>query len=112
MIQKDGDARFTNWDRAEDDHAPKVMNRLGFRRPVKNSMGEFAGWDYYFLHEPFRKDVCNGFDWKAVLKVLRDHGHLDIGKGRGFDNKQRLPGLGLMNCYVVRHSILEEESDD
>jgi putative DNA primase/helicase len=112
VIQKDGDARFTNWDRANDDHAPKVMNRLGFRKPVKDSMGEFAGWDYYFLQEPFRTEVCNGFDSKAVLKVLREHDHLEVAKGRGFDIKQRLPGLGLTNCYCVKSSILESDADD
>jgi putative DNA primase/helicase len=112
VIQKDGDARFTNWDRGHDDHAPKVMNRLGFRKPVKDPAGEFAGWDYYFLMEPFRQDVCSGFDSKAVLTILRERGHLEIAKGRAFDIKQRLPGLGLTTCYCVKSSILESDDDD
>jgi putative DNA primase/helicase len=113
-IESDGEARFTPWDRLGDDHAPKTMHRLGVRRPVKDSTDptEIAGWEFYFFIESFRGEVCEGFDWKAVLRVLRERGYLVPDKGRPFDCKPRLPGIGPTACYRVLSSILDADGDD
>ena len=34
-----GEARFTHWNRADDDHAPKTMNRAGWRKPIETTTG-------------------------------------------------------------------------
>ena len=112
FIEAHGEARFTHWDRANDDHAPKTMNRAGMRKPVKDSQGEVIGWEYFFFIETFRVEVCDGFDWKAVLRVLRERGDLVPDKSRPFDCKPRLPGLGLTACYCVKSSILDTDSEE
>jgi putative DNA primase/helicase len=73
---------------------------------------EIAGWDYYFFVESFRSEVCQGFDYLAVLRVLRQAGYLAPDKGRPFDCKARLPGLGATVCYRVHSSICAVGGDD
>jgi uncharacterized protein (DUF927 family) len=91
-----GDARFTEWDRATDDHAPKTVNRAGFRR----THGESGETEYYVLREVFRSEVCKGFDYKTVCRLLADQGALEMG-GRSFTRKERLPGMGNTSCYRI-----------
>lgn len=111
FIEAHGEARFTSWSRATDDHAPKTMHRAGVRRATCDAGGEIIGWEYYFLQEIFRNEVCEGFDWKAVVKLLKDRQHLVIDKGRGYDCKPRLPGMGHAYCYCVKSSILDSDDD-
>ena len=104
-----GEGRFTHWERAErdDDHAPKTLHRAGFRKPIKGTAGEVIGWEFYVLIETFRSEVCEGFDYKAVLRVLREREYLEPDKGRPFDCRPRLPGLGPTTCYRIKSSILD-----
>ena len=112
VIEADGEARFTHWGRATDDHAPKTMRRLGVRKPVTDGLpSEVIGWHYYFFVEQFRNEVCAGFDYKAVLKLLRERGALLPDKGRPFDCKPRLPGMGPTVCYCINSSMLETDSE-
>ncbi len=108
-----GEGRFTHWDRAErdDDHAPKTLHRAGFRRATKDEIGNVAAWEFYTLPETFRAEVCEGFDATAVLRVLRERGDLVPDKGRPFDCRARLPGLGLTACYRIKSSILDAGTD-
>ncbi|MEO6823249.1 MAG: DUF927 domain-containing protein [Nitrosospira sp.] len=91
-----GDARFTEWDRATDDHAPKTVNRAGFRRKDDVS-GET---EYFVLPEVFRSEVCKGFDYKAICRLLADTGALRT-EGKSFTRKERLPGMGNTSCYRI-----------
>jgi putative DNA primase/helicase len=91
-----GDARFTDWDRATDDHAPKTVNRAGFRR-ADDISGEM---EYYVLREVFRGEVCKGFDYKTVCRLLADGGSLET-EGRSYTRKERLPGMGNTSCYRI-----------
>ena len=63
--------------------------------------GEAVSVEYFLLPEVFRAEVCQGFDYQAVARVLLEHGALLPSSGRAFDCKQRLPGLGLSNCYRI-----------
>ncbi|MBL8376998.1 MAG: DUF927 domain-containing protein [Burkholderiales bacterium] len=114
FIEAHGEARFTHWDRGTDDHAPKTMHRVGIRKPVKGASDptEIAGWEFYFFIESFRGEVCESFDYRAVLRILRDRGHLVPDKGRPFDCKPRLPGMGPTACYRVLSSILDADGDE
>ncbi len=60
----------------------------------------------YFIHaEVFKVEVCRGFDFGAVARVLVEHGCLLAeAKGR-YDCKPRLPGLGLSRCYRISPAI-------
>lgn len=113
-IEAHGEARFTPWDRMGDDHAPKTMHRLGVRRAVKDGADptEVTRWEFYFFTESFRGEVCAGFDYRSVLRVLREREHLVPDKGRPFDCKPRLPGMGPTVCYRVSSSILDAAGDE
>ena len=65
---------------------------------------------YYVLPEVFRKEICAGFDARAVAALLAKHGYLDTDpKDSRLAKKVRLPLIGATRCYVVKPSIFELE---
>ena len=66
-----GEARFTDWSRADDDHAPKTMNRAGWRKPIKTTTGleVWTGVEWYCLPDVFRTEACKGFSERAGLRL-------------------------------------------
>ena len=76
---------------------------FGDRMPA--ALGEGVSFEYFILPEVFRAEVCQGFDYQAVARVLLEHGALLPGTGRAFDCKQRLPGLGVSNCYRITPAL-------
>jgi putative DNA primase/helicase len=104
FFEAHGDARFTEWNRADDDHAPKTLYRAGFRKMV-NGTDDPPAWEFYVFIETFRSELCEGFEPRAVLRVLRDGEYLRPDNGRPFDCRTRLPGLGLTTCYRIKSSI-------
>ena len=130
FLEVSGEGRFTWWHRGADDHSAKTLQRAGFRRmlndsgePIKtnnqhgaefgdkmpSAMGEGVSVEYFILSDTFRSEVCQGFDSQAVCHVLLEHGCLIPDKGRSFDTKQRLPGLGLSWCFRISPTIFELE---
>ena len=136
FLEAHGAGRFAWWHRTADDHAPNTLQRAGFRRyvgedgePVKAVDGkaapgtpkkdaelydeltvqERAGWrtEYFILPEVFRSEVCQGFDYQAVCRVLLEHGVLIPGTGRAYDCRQRIPGHGLAYCYRIAPALFE-----
>ncbi len=134
FLETHGEGRFTWWHRASDDHNAKTLQRAGFRRMVDQdgkplkivkasavSGGsnddkslyqaltsvddEDVSVEYFLLPEVFRAEVCLNLDYQAVLRVLLEHGALLPGTGRAFDCKQRLPGLGVSNCYRITPAL-------
>ena len=126
FLEMHGEGRFAMWHRGSDDHAPKTLNRVGVRRmlnadgePIKTNsqhgavygdrmpaaMGEEVSFEYFVLAETFRDEVCQGFDYRAVCRVLLDHGCLTPDKGRSFDCRPRLPGVGPATCYRITPEI-------
>lgn len=126
FLEAHGEGRFTWWHRAGDDHAAKTLNRAGFRRlvsedgkPIKNdaehqreygermasTMAESVSTEYFIHAEVFKAEVCRGFDAGAVARVLLDRECLIPDKGRPFDCKPRLPGVGLSRCYRISPAI-------
>lgn len=128
FLETHGESRFALWHRQGDDHNSKTLNRAGFRRvfsvdgePFKDIGANDRGLEpsmsyvldqggtvnYFVLPECFRSEICSGFDYKAVARVLVDHGCLQVDKGRSFDAKHRLPGMGKnpVACYVVTPQI-------
>ena len=130
FFESHGEGRFTWWHRASDDHNAKTLQRAGYRRfvdqegnPIKMAKkvytsglsredqdvydavtdleAEGTSVEYFVLPEVFRAEVCKGFDYQAVARVLLEHGALMPGAGRSFDSKQRLPGLGASYCYRI-----------
>ena len=139
FFEAHGEGRFTWWHRAADDHSVKTLQRAGYRRlvdeegkPVKAEpkvsgprlngddqrlyddlvpavATEDMQVEFFVLPEVFRNEVCNGYDYTAVCSVLLQHGCLKPGKGRSYDDKQRLPGLGQARCYRITSAIYELE---
>ncbi len=128
FLEQHGEGRFTQWHRAADDHAPKTLSRAGLRRMVDDdgrpiesnnqfgaefgnsmpsSVGETMRFEFFVLPECFRTEICAGFDYKAVARVLLDHGCLMPTKGRAFDCKTRLPGIGPSWCYRITPALFD-----
>lgn len=127
FLAQHGEGRFTWWHRAADDRSAKTLQRAGFRRmtnrdgePIKSDnqhLSEFGdrmpaaaamevGAEFFILAEVFRSEVCQGFDYQAVARVLRDHQCLVTEKDR-LDVKTRLPGLGHARVYRIVPKIFE-----
>jgi putative DNA primase/helicase len=128
FLETHGEGRFALWHRSGDDHNSKTINRAGFRRvygadgkafkdigsrdpglepSLNHILNEGGSVHYFVLPECFRSEICQGFDYKAVARVLIDHGCLIPSKGRPFDSKHRLPGMGKepVSCYEIRPEI-------
>lgn len=107
FIAKHGESRFTNLKRVDDDHAPKTVNRAGWREDL--ALSTF----YHFDTDVFKGEVCRGLDSKLVLRALKTHGYLKTESG---GTTQRLTWRGLRigenqktNTYAVDAKILEHE---
>jgi putative DNA primase/helicase len=118
--------RFVWWHRVGDDHRPNVMNQVGFRRLIhqgkaidsnKDHYAEFGDKmhpeaaedsevECYVYPEAFRKEMCSGFDHRAVGKLLIDRGYLMPGENGRPDRKERLPLLGNVRCYRLLPKLL------
>jgi putative DNA primase/helicase len=130
FLETHGEGRFAMWHRSADDHAPKTLQRAGVRRmlnadgkPIKTdnqhgqeygdrmpaAMGEGVSFEYFILSETFRAEVCQGFDYQAVCRVLLEHDCLTPDSGRPFDCRPRLPGVGPATCYRITPQIFNLE---
>ena len=105
-----GEARFVDWARADDDHAPKTMNRAGWRRPIKTTTGLelLTGWEWFVLPDVFRTEACKGFNERAALRLLAERGHLHRESPKGFGCRASPPGADKVNVYRIKSSILSE----
>lgn len=129
FLEMHGEGRFTWWNRALNDHAPKTLQRVGFRRllardgkPIRTDAehqteygerisaadGEAAKSDFIVLAESFRQEVCKGYEARAVAKLLAERGHLAHDPGR-LTTKLRLPGMGNAWCYHIKPSLFEDD---
>jgi putative DNA primase/helicase len=108
-----GDARFVDWDRADDDHAPKTMNRAGWRKKIETTTGisVLIGWDYFVLPDVFRTEVCKGFSDRAALRLLHELGHLHRESPKGFGCRASPPGADKVSVYRIKSSILSEADE-
>ncbi len=126
FLELHAEGRFAMWHRGSDDHAPKTLQRAGVRRmlnaegePIKTNsqfgaefgdrmpvaLGEGVSFEFFVMPEVFRTEICQGFDYKTVARVLLDHGCLVPDKGRSFDCKVRPPGFDSMWCYRIPSAI-------
>jgi uncharacterized protein (DUF927 family) len=115
-----GEARFSDWERPASDtsqHPPRTINRAGYRKhsEARDADGNkiyLEGLDrdglerpaketeYYVFPETFKAEVCQGFDYRAVCKLLVRLGAL-MTEGKGYTRKERLPG-GEGHSHVFR----------
>jgi uncharacterized protein (DUF927 family) len=85
-------------------HDQRIPNRAGFYQTDIDGKREFM-----VLPESFKREVCQGFDAKAVTAALVKAGWLEKDGNR---NTQviRLPGMGATRCYVLNGKMWGGES--
>lgn len=103
-----GESRFSPWQRALDDHAPRTSNRAGFMR--KDVTADAV--TYYVLPEVFRYEVCAGFDYRDAERILVARRWLSQDSEGRATRKERLPGYGkAVRCYVMPLADMETDSE-
>jgi putative DNA primase/helicase len=84
------------------DELQVVVNRAGFRRRTAEGDTE-----YLVFPQTFKAEVCAGFDYRMVARVLAERGFLDC-RPPDLTKRVRLPGnLGLIRAFSIKASILE-----
>ena len=108
FLELHGEARFTDIERTvvNDNHTPRTMNKAGFRK--KNNDNNL---EYYCYPEVFKAEICKGFDYRVVARLLIDRGYMQRGDGRNLAVKMRLPGEGSRRVFHVLPSIWGSQDD-
>jgi putative DNA primase/helicase len=126
FFESHGEARFTDWDRPvinTDSHPPRTIQRAGYRKhiPAVDDEGKpvylenhdrATHTEYYVLPETFKGEICNGFDYRVVCRLMVRKGWL-MPDGKGFTRKERLPGgEGTAHCYRITHKLWQGNEAD
>jgi len=98
--------RFVLIDRASDSHAPKTLNRAGYRKPANDGLAE-----YLVLPETFKTEVCKGFDYRDVFKLLSGKGYVRSDAGRNLFSRANLPLEGRVRVAHILPSIWGDDED-
>ena len=123
FLERYGASRFEPaWEeRAPTD--PYVHDRAGFRRraglPPEESTGPAGAlaaraqpWEYFVLPEAWRREVCAGFDPKAIARAMAARGSLVLGEGKNIARNVRIPGLGLRRVIHVLPAAFDENRSE
>ncbi len=111
-IQAHAGARLEDWRRPSisDTHAPRTMNRAGWKRPTRETASLNEGdhvFEYLIYPAVFKGELCNGFDPAQVAKVLTDAGLLEHGDGKNIAVKVREPGAGgTSRLFCIKPAVL------
>lgn len=116
VIERDGESRFTRWESVAasvDEHAPRTMNRLGFRRTLTFGVGDEKNTasTFYFLSTAWREEVFKGYNLSSVNKELIRRGILQPSKDKAAQ-AVTLPGMGKTRTYVVSNESLMADRDE
>jgi len=109
-IQAHAGGRLEDWRRPSisDTHAPRTMNRAGWKRPTKDtaSLNEADHiFEYLIYPTVFKTELCSGFDPAQVIKELLKRGLLAHGDGKNIPVKVREPGAGYSRLYLLTPAI-------
>ena len=107
FIERFGESRFTRWESTAakiDEHGPRTIDRLGFRKTLEHGMGDTLHTTntYYVLTEAWRSEIFRGMNLTAVNKELLQRGVLEPSSDGKASSLVRLPGLGQQRCYIVK----------
>jgi putative DNA primase/helicase len=102
FIEAHGTSRFEMLTASDESlDTSRINNRAGFRKV--NDAGEM---EYLFLPEIFRSEVCRGFDYKFVCKIL-DERRLLRHDPAGFQKQLKYGGVQI-RPYWVSSKIMED----
>jgi uncharacterized protein (DUF927 family) len=93
FLELHAEARFSSFDRGEDDRAPRTLQRVGWRKKA-----EGGGQEFLIFPESFRHEVCAGFDAREVARLLVKVGAL-MPQGDSATRKERMPDGSNMRVY-------------
>ncbi len=127
FFEMHGEARFTDWDRtvADDTHAAKTVNRAGYRKHTEargeDGMPIYTGdvypdggekkakdTEYFVFQETFRQEVCAGYDYRTVCRLLSDRGVL-VTDDKGFTRTERLPSGERARCFRITSRVFSDD---
>ena len=109
FIERYGESRFTDLNRIKDDHAPRTLDRAGYRGQEAGEDG-YLEYVYYFTQTVFKEEVCKGLSWKMTIEALKKHGRLKHQPDRNVHKTPTEVETGKrVPCYAVRSSILESD---
>ena len=131
------ESRFSDWERPASDtsqHAPKTLNKAGYRKhfDAKDADGNaiYTGEHYsqgdekkardteFFVYvETFRTEICAGYDYKVIQKLLDKHGALmRPSNSKAYTRSEPLPAEGKQNVYRINTKVFgllaENEAND
>ncbi|MBK9655065.1 MAG: DUF927 domain-containing protein [Rhodanobacteraceae bacterium] len=98
FLEQNGEARFSPFDRGEDDKSPRTLMRCGWRKKTPE------GHEFLIFPESFRHEVCNGFDAREVARLLVKCNALKP-EGDSATRKERMPDGSGMRVYRVLPAI-------
>lgn len=101
-------ARFPDFERREDDHAPQAINQAGWRRRVRTAQGmvETTGYEWFVFPEIFRAELCSGGSDKPLLRLLDSLGHVQREKRDGFTCGLPVDSGTRQRVYRIKPSIM------
>ncbi|MNZ25893.1 hypothetical protein D3C78_430690 [compost metagenome] len=113
LIELHGEGRFTRWENIDpvvDEHAPRTVNRLGFRRSYDRNEGDGKTKTpvstFYVLSAVWAAEIWKGHNVANVNKVLLARGILTPDGAGKASRPEHLPGMGRTRCYVVNAGAL------
>ncbi len=116
VIELHGEGRFTRWENIDpvvDEHAPRTVNRLGFRRSYDRNEGDGKTKTpvstFYVLSAVWAAEIWKGHNVATVNKVLLAQGILTPDSSGKASRPEHLPGMGRTRCYVVNAAALFAE---
>lgn len=104
FLETHGEGRFVLFDRADDTHAPNTLQRCGYR-----SADSSGAMEYFIFPESFKKEICKGFNYRAVAGLLLGKGYLKPGDGKNLTTKYNAPHEGRIRVFNILPSIWSDD---
>jgi len=110
FLELHSEGRFVDKERSvvNDSHAPKVLNKAGFRE--HSGEGDETTTNFYIFPEVFKEEVCKGFDYRQVARLLIDKDFMRP-DGKHLQPKVTLLGEGSRQVFHVLPTIWNDEND-
>lgn len=101
FFECNGEARFTDMSHPASDntHAARTINKAGWRE--KNPDGDI---EFYCYTQVFKHEICKGYDYRMVARLLSDLGVLIKDKDH-FTIQKTLPGEKRKRVYYIRPAM-------
>lgn len=114
FLEQHGEGRFADMGRnaVDDDHAARVLNRAGYRKHSQDAGTLEKSTEWLILSQTFRTEVCKGFDYRAVVKLLVAKGYMHKGDGRNLGMPKRELPDGKRRVYVVNSRIFDDDENN